>query len=51
MGNENLQIVKVALTVVTPRTGEDVLNVGVASLFLSHFDVVLEPWLVFVSAY
>lgn len=34
--DENLQIIKVALTIVAPRTRENLLNVGVVPLFLAH---------------
>lgn len=38
MGDENLQIIKVTLAVVTPRSSEDLLDVGILSLALAHVD-------------
>lgn len=36
--DENLQIIKVALTVVAPRTLKDLVHIGVMPLLLAHLD-------------
>lgn len=38
MVDQNLQIIEVAFTVVTPWTCKNFLRVGVSSLFLCHLD-------------
>lgn len=39
MRDENLEIVKVSLTVITPRSREDLFRVRVGALLLAHLDV------------
>lgn len=34
--DQNLEIIEIALAIITPRSGELLLNVGMASLFLTH---------------
>lgn len=41
MRNENLEVVKVALTVVAPRSRKDLLDIWVIPLLLSHLEMVL----------
>lgn len=36
MVDQNLEIIEITLTVITPRSGELLLDVGVASLLLAH---------------
>lgn len=44
MIDENLQVIEIALTVVAPWSGEDLIQVGMVALLFGHRDLFLCLW-------